>query len=69
MTIQAIILDLSDTLLNNSDQVVPGVSDMIARLKNQNIEIMFVLSLEFHQISCFILVTRRMILLKQLIAM
>jgi len=39
MTIQAIILDLSGTLLNGSNRVVPGVSDMIARLKNHNIDI------------------------------
>ena len=41
MTIQAIILDLSGTLLNGSNRVVPGVSDMIARLKNHNIDIFF----------------------------
>lgn len=39
MTIQAIILDLSGTLLENTTRVVPGVSDMIMRLKNHNIDI------------------------------
>lgn len=39
MTIQAVILDLSGTLLNNSGQVVPDISNMISRLINQNIDI------------------------------
>jgi FMN phosphatase YigB (HAD superfamily) len=39
MSIQAIILDLSGTLLNGTDRVVPGTPDMIARLKNHNIDI------------------------------
>jgi len=48
MTIRAIILDLSDTLLDNSNQALPGTQAMISRLKRQSIEVFIASNNSYH---------------------